>query len=125
AKTCLTCHERSMFQKPVKHPEAACETCHEPHGSGNAGILLEPQKDLCLSCHTDVTKTHAHPYAAPFKDPRTGKDLVCSSCHDPHSSDHPQLLLGEKKRELCVGCHLGSNMEVRQMGGATKPTGKP
>jgi len=117
AKTCKSCHDRSMFEKAVKHPEQDCETCHDPHGSENASLLVEKQKDLCLGCHTDVPQTHAHPFSAPAKDPRTGRDLNCTSCHDPHSSDQPQLLLGDKKRELCVQCHLGGNMEAHSPGG--------
>jgi len=120
---CFECHRpiQAEFRLPQHHPllehKMNCSQCHDPHGSENAGLLVDKQKDLCLGCHTDVPQTHAHPFSAPAKDPRTGRDLSCTSCHDPHSSDQPQLLKGDKKRELCVQCHLGGNMEAHSPGG--------
>jgi predicted CXXCH cytochrome family protein len=63
--------------------------------------------------YTDVPGTHAHPFQGPTKDPRTGEDIRCTSCHSPHSSTEETLLTHGKKRELCVQCHLGPNLEVR------------
>jgi predicted CXXCH cytochrome family protein len=102
-----------MFAKKYQHPNATtCTDCHAPHGSATRKILKAPQSKLCLQCH-DVRKVHLHPFGAPAKDPRTGGDLDCTSCHSPHSSDHGRLLLRDQKRDLCVQCHLGPNMEVR------------
>ena len=106
-----------LLEAKTKHPEVGnCNTCHDVHGSGTAGILREPQSTLCVTCH-DVSKTHAHPFQGPAKDPRTGETLQCTSCHKPHSSPEEHLLIAPKKRSLCVQCHLGPNMEVRGRGG--------
>jgi predicted CXXCH cytochrome family protein len=113
-KTCFACHDRGAFAKSVKHPaEVGCDVCHDPHGSQTKGILAEAQVALCSGCHDDVAEIHAHPYQGPKKDPRTGEDLVCTSCHSPHSSEEEALLTHEKRRQLCVQCHLGPNLEVR------------
>jgi predicted CXXCH cytochrome family protein len=116
-KTCTACHDRKMFEGTHKHPDVQdCNTCHAPHGSANPGILVEPQASLCVTCH-DVSKTHTHPYQAPAKDPRTGSAITCTSCHNPHSSAEEHLLTHEKKRALCVQCHLGPNLEVKGRAG--------
>ena len=102
-----------MFAKKNQHPDAEpCTNCHAAHGSSTSKILKAPQNTLCMQCH-DVAKMHAHPYGGPAKDPRTGTELQCTSCHSPHSSDHEKLLLMDEKRNLCVQCHFGTNLEVR------------
>jgi predicted CXXCH cytochrome family protein len=116
-KTCRSCHGRAMFERKFRHAEQDCQTCHEPHGGDNPGFLVEPEIALCQGCHEDVSKTHFHPIGEPAKDPRTGRAVTCSSCHDPHSSDQDALLTGSKDRELCVQCHLGPDLEVGGIGG--------
>jgi predicted CXXCH cytochrome family protein len=114
AQTCRSCHDRAMFEKPVKHGEQDCLTCHDPHGSTNRGLLVEDQETLCLGCHEAVPGTHFHPIGGTAIDPRTGTPVVCSSCHNPHSSDYPSLLTHDKAQALCLQCHSGENMEVRK-----------
>jgi predicted CXXCH cytochrome family protein len=111
-KTCLSCHSRELFEGSVVHGETECTTCHAVHGSDIAGLLVENQLELCGTCH-DAAEAHVHPYSGPAKDPRTGRELQCSSCHSPHSSNYPKLLTHDKDRELCVQCHLGPNLEVQ------------
>ena len=109
--------------------QLVCSDCHVAHYSqqhgynvggtyaqmGGAGphddLLRNEPNDLCLTCH-DVSETHVHPFKGPTKDPRTGDVMKCTSCHNPHSSDQEHLLLHEKKRALCVQCHIGPNLEV-------------
>ena len=117
AKTCQTCHDRKMFAGKFQHPDiGGCATCHDAHGSEHAGILVEPQQKLCGQCH-DVSESHFHPYTGQQKDPRTGRDLTCTSCHDPHAAEIDALLTHDKTRALCVQCHRGDNQEVRTRGG--------
>jgi predicted CXXCH cytochrome family protein len=108
ARQCLTCHNTRPFTGPVKHAPAYedCGTCHDPHSSDNRKLLSTSDvMELCLTCHENVRKTHFHPMGPGVTDPRTRKDLVCTGCHSPHSSAEPQLLLGDKNRQLCNGCH--------------------
>jgi predicted CXXCH cytochrome family protein len=103
-----------MFQKANQHPDVTeCATCHDAHGSAESSLLLEKQRSLCGTCHDDVSETHLHPFEAPAVDPRTGTELRCASCHDPHSSNHEQLMTHAKGRELCIQCHRGQNLKVR------------
>lgn len=116
AAMCFACHDRSKFEGKVRHKVVDdCTTCHAPHGSANEGLLLEPQAELCASCH-DAEKTHAHVTGAPAIDPRTGKTLRCTSCHSPHASDHESLLRQEKERKLCIQCHVGPDLDVPTRG---------
>ncbi len=98
---CLQCHD-SMADKYEHGPSAAgaCTACHNPHGSGQKGLLHKPLQKLCLSCHeefaTDMNKaTYIHSAIS---------DLDCSACHQPHSSGFPYLLKGETS-ESCFECH--------------------
>ena len=48
---CFSCHERSAFEKRVKHETSAsgdCFSCHNPHVARFAGLLQEQTRDLCL-----------------------------------------------------------------------------
>jgi predicted CXXCH cytochrome family protein len=111
-KTCFSCHDRGMFAKEVKHPGYEdCTICHDPHGSDTKSLLQGRQDELCMTCH-DVSQTHVHPYSGPTKDPRTGDEMKCTSCHNPHSTSEEHLLRYEKQRALCVQCHVGPNMEI-------------
>jgi predicted CXXCH cytochrome family protein len=119
SETCMACHERGMFENEFKHPDVAeCTTCHAPHGGEQGKLLVEKQVDLCMTCHDDAAERHTHVSTGPSKDPRTGEELACASCHDPHSSAHEMQLTHEKSRELCVQCHRGQNLKVRGRTGA-------
>jgi predicted CXXCH cytochrome family protein len=78
---------------------------------------VENQQELCATCHENVGEQHFHPYGPPARDPRTGEDLQCSSCHNPHSSDYKALLTHDLERDLCLQCHQGANFQVRPRGG--------
>jgi predicted CXXCH cytochrome family protein len=107
SNVCFNCHDKGKFTRKFKHQPAVenCSTCHEVHSSENFGLLKEADEiKLCLQCH-DADKTHMHPMGKDYKDPRTGERLVCSSCHDPHSSDYENILVGDKQRGLCILCH--------------------
>lgn len=105
---CLTCHTEIKLTDTKVHPPAAedCANCHTPHGGDNKYLLSEADvMALCQSCHDNVTKTHFHPMGGKTKDPNREGPVICTSCHSPHNSDNPALLLGEPNRELCMRCH--------------------
>ncbi len=95
---CFGCHDafgkKSDVHPPVK--DGACTTCHDPHASNEAKLLMQPLKDLCTTCHSDKgdAKVPHGPVAAGD----------CTACHSPHESDIKPLLL-KKDEELCLGCH--------------------
>jgi predicted CXXCH cytochrome family protein len=110
---CVMCHEgvkAVSFKKVVHKPvnDGACSRCHEPHSSTrNDNFLKMPGKDLCLSCHTGVSRsTHSHPFGVPPKVERLIKldkdgNLTCQSCHESHASDETKLMV----KGGCATCH--------------------
>jgi predicted CXXCH cytochrome family protein len=55
-QTCAQCH-REQGRAFVYEHEAlreGCTICHEPHGSVNAKMLIQPDNNLCLKCHSQV-----------------------------------------------------------------------
>jgi predicted CXXCH cytochrome family protein len=50
---CLTCHPSQQGPFVFEHDAVrdGCTSCHSPHGSVNAKLLLERNSNLCLKCH--------------------------------------------------------------------------
>ncbi len=127
SKTCGTCHDtvaewqsRKYGHGPVN--DGRCERCHNPHGSNNEFFLRKSIWNLCTTCHAEKatgkhvipqigfgrrTKDGGHP-TKDRKDPaRPGRDLACSSCHNPHGSSGVFLLRmkGSMPFNVCQRCH--------------------
>ena len=64
-----------------------------------ASVVEVDEPAVCFKCHLDVQeldrKKSVHSVFAAGE---------CSSCHNPHASDHASLLYSDA-RELCVSCH--------------------
>ncbi|MCK9472132.1 cytochrome c3 family protein [Sulfurimonas sp.] len=117
---CFSCHKKykEEWSKKRFHHEPAesgrCNRCHNAHSSLSEFYLKKPSWELCTDCHKDkiegmhIVKTFgrkAHP-THNVKDPsREGKDLSCTSCHNPHASNAPSLLQSETSMGLCSRCH--------------------
>jgi predicted CXXCH cytochrome family protein len=111
---CFNCHDKTTFEKRKQHMPVAsglCLTCHSPHVSANLALLVKPMFDLCISCHkTQASGTHvlaglrgSHPIKQGTPDPsRQGRDMGCSSCHNPHGSDFDKLFY---QQGICKKCH--------------------
>lgn len=104
ADTCASaeCHASLVAGKSVHAATDSCTDCHEtvaePHPQkGKATFkLTATEPELCANCHDAFgKKAHGHEPVA------TGS---CSTCHDPHASAQPKLLLAEQ-RQLCGDCH--------------------
>ncbi len=112
-RVCYVCHEEKekaagkIVHKPIL--SKGCTFCHEPHSSDNRGHLWEVEQSLCskAECHPEfakITEHHPirnHPVSGKFGPER---NLTCSGCHNPHSSDFPSLLPKERS-SLCSKCH--------------------
>jgi predicted CXXCH cytochrome family protein len=102
--SCVTaqCHATLLSGKVVHPPSESCDTCHEsvatPHpqaGKTTFKLSQEPP-DLCAVCHDTIgTKSDVHPPV---------KVGMCASCHAPHASNEPKLLL-QPAADLCATCH--------------------
>jgi predicted CXXCH cytochrome family protein len=55
----------------------------------------------------DSFSTEGHPTRDRQDPVRIGKELTCSSCHNPHASNSPNLWAFDVQStfELCVKCH--------------------
>jgi len=118
---CFVCHEEEAFRKETVHPPVAagdCGTCHAPHASAHTAHLRRPIVETCAMCHPDrLSGRHvfaawglggSHPVRG-MLDPSAadGRELACTSCHDPHSSTRKALLIddGPEDERLCWRCH--------------------
>ncbi|HKW29191.1 MAG TPA: cytochrome c3 family protein [Verrucomicrobiae bacterium] len=103
---CYTCHAdvRGQFNLPNHHPvpegRMTCSDCHDPHkGSifkgGGTSILSE--NEMCLRCHP----AQQGPFVFEHEAVREG----CTTCHNPHGSVNPKLLVN-RNSNLCLKCHF-------------------
>lgn len=96
-----SCHV-DMAKKKYVHGVAAdgsmCTECHEMEREGMHSFKLKAWRgELCGACHEKkADKKYNH-------DPVVGGE--CTSCHDPHQSDHPKQLVMPPTSLLCFLCH--------------------
>jgi len=116
--TCSICHEFSWNNKKYMHPptEAGmCITCHNPHASDKPYFLRLKTNHLCTSCHEEVlSQPHVitgfsgqnHPLEGRPDPSHPGKELMCTSCHNPHGENSEVLLNGydesESRAQFCM-----------------------
>lgn len=99
-KPCLDCH-KSIRAGKTAHPalDAGCPSCHgSPHAKKKPELsLISAPPDLCFNCHDKgmFTKKFQHSAVAAG---------MCTSCHNPHSSNNKKLLKAEPP-DLCYSCH--------------------
>lgn len=120
---CFGCHDKSAFTKKTQHSPVAqgqCAFCHHPHASANPFVLQYPPAELCLMCHPDKSEgSHvlaglslgdSHPVSGMPDPSRKGREISCTSCHNPHSSGQRALFThdGNKAETLCLLCHKKS-----------------
>jgi len=98
-----------------------CGTCHSPHGDHPAAQrwLRQPFAGgtLCKSCHRGHQDRHLGRVLAPEQLAATGQrggragpagEIECGTCHTPHGSGGPKLLLapyGPEQDQFCRLCH--------------------
>ncbi len=117
---CYTCHDKQLFSKRVVHPpvkDGQCTFCHNPHSSDNAYNLSQPAADLCVMCHdkqasgrhvmAGFSAGDTHPVKGKPDPSKPGRELACTSCHAPHSSNMKFLFTNETASpdNLCLMCH--------------------
>ena len=125
-KRCFECHENSekeWFDHRSEHgptKTGRCTMCHNPHASDNEFFLRKPIWKLCTTCHAEKADGKhvigsfvfsrnggGHPTQGRMDPARPGRELVCSSCHNPHGSDGAFLLRskGPLAFNVCKRCH--------------------
>ena len=55
-ETCAECHREQAKPQVYEHRALweGCTTCHNPHGSVHAKLLIQRDLNLCLKCHAQV-----------------------------------------------------------------------
>lgn len=102
-KKCRTCHAQLTAQQTLAsvHPGVAddkCQMCHQPHGDQTNHLLPMASPAFCLKCHTFTAEQRA----------RHGGELAgqgdCLTCHLPHASRNPKLLVNLHRPVTEAGC---------------------
>ncbi|MEW5945050.1 MAG: DmsE family decaheme c-type cytochrome [bacterium] len=100
---CLKCHGRGKVRlwNASTHAEEdkSCTDCHRLHQK-DSPLLKAPQPDLCFSCH----QTKKGDVSLPSRHPVSEKKVLCSDCHDPHSSLEAEYS-GSSAAFRCMSCH--------------------
>ena len=127
---CFNCHNAEDIkdtgkQSPGTHTE--CLRCHHPHGSDNSALLLTPQPELCLGCHsTEIKDSQGRILPATQKiidEDKSHKPFAegrCTECHLPHQVDSHRRLYenypaqfyasySDERYEFCLSCHENLN----------------
>jgi predicted CXXCH cytochrome family protein len=97
---CFTCHDKTKFNNKAVHPPVAggmCTSCHNPHSSDNAKLLIAEVPALCTNCHDRAMFSKKNVHA-----PVAGG--MCLSCHGPHATDE-MALLTKRPTAVCLECH--------------------
>ena len=105
-EVCFTCHKdkRAEMNRASTHPvrsgQIACSSCHNPHGTSGASLLVKNTvNETCYTCHAEKR--------GPFLWEHPPASDNCANCHTPHGSNHAPLLKARAPM-LCQSCHLTS-----------------
>jgi predicted CXXCH cytochrome family protein len=97
-KAMIVSRQVIYFHAPYKNKK--CKICHDDPSSPVK--LLQGQPELCYNCHDDFNTQYRFLHG-----PVGGGQ--CSSCHSPHQSENPKLLL-RIGQALCLYCHDSRNI---------------
>lgn len=101
---CLSCHKGDdlthWFSSRHEAEDMACVNCHTIH-EPNAVIERSTQAEVCYGCHKDI---RAQTFRASSHPIREGK-VICSDCHEPHSSIEQSSLKQFSINQNCYSCH--------------------
>jgi predicted CXXCH cytochrome family protein len=130
---CSTCHQphggENLHLLRAKAPNALCLECHgpdadpapvkdEPLVSIFGGTVKLPDTYFRMVPVLPIKYGRGHPIErhpiSDIMDPsdttKVSKPLSCASCHQPHSSAKPGLLINDESNnsDFCAQCHKGS-----------------
>jgi len=106
AEVCFDCHQQQRTEtlKPYAHPiqqgNMGCGDCHNTHGDAAESLMVRQSvNQTCHDCHAEVRGPYLWEHAPVTED--------CTSCHNPHGSNHPGML-SMRGPMLCQSCHSQS-----------------
>ncbi len=110
---CMKCHQetKAQFNKPFRHKvmegHMKCSDCHNAHGgfeSKQTKLALGGDA-ACVKCHTEKQGPFVYEHLPV-------KTEGCATCHTPHGSNNPKMLIRNKVRQLCLECHSNITDEI-------------
>ncbi len=105
---CRKCHEDTYERHQDSlyvHPDINnCANCHQVHGSSRLAMLQQDGNKVCTRCHKEQGK-FTHPIGPNIRDPRTGQEMTCVTCHHPMGTNYKNELKLSGKEDLCIQCH--------------------
>ena len=117
---CLQCHEKGqrMFWQGSTHESRGlgCVTCHQVHQNSppalavsrftspltnNLAFVKRTPMEICFDCHPMRKAQLQRSSHMPLRE----GGMTCMSCHNPHGTPNPKLLLASSANETCYKCH--------------------
>lgn len=104
---CLSCHEKTarlQWQGSAHEArDVACSDCHAVmHSDAEKGSLVKATVvETCGQCHQQQRNAALRTSHMPLGE----RKMECTSCHNPHGSPNPRLLLASSVNETCFQCH--------------------
>jgi len=102
---CLGCHKSTVGHAWPASAHAAnqvsCADCHQIHSAEDPVRARATQAQVCAKCHQAVSAAFLEPIHHPVPE----GTMTCSSCHDPHGSTAPAMLVNSTVNETCTSCH--------------------
>ena len=104
---CLQCHEKTarlLWQGSTHEARnVACTNCHTlmQNKSERANLKAATVRETCGACHTKEKNAAMLPSHMPMGENK----LECTSCHNPHGSANPSMLVASSINETCYTCH--------------------
>lgn len=108
--TCQTagCHTELGKAKFIHGPMKAhgCKVCHQVIGNTEKHPIFEKTNaaainKACFVCHDEMSTLTTNSHSVH----KVISEKACTSCHDPHQSEHKHLLKESGQLNLCVKCH--------------------
>jgi DmsE family decaheme c-type cytochrome len=101
---CSDCHARQAVEMtmPFRHRTSdgvlKCSDCHGVHGKSVRRMEKHAAQEACEDCHRGKQ--------GPFMFEHLANTVTgCVTCHVPHGSTNPKLLIRNQVSFLCLECH--------------------
>lgn len=121
----LALAEDAPVEAPSFHQSLPCATCHESTPEADTPPKpTVPDLELCKACHTPTPHAGASIHLGPLPEGMKAQleasalriseqgEVVCMSCHDPHTQAPKLMRLKPDTGELCRACHSSSDMDA-------------
>lgn len=123
AQLCVKCHSVNKPKAPGEQVHApvakgACLSCHSPHASNQAKLLVDAPDRLCTRCHAQVAKD-AQARARPPSG-CTGRVWSLSPAASRHRRRHAEAAPCEALRRLPLGGHPAHRRRRRASAGRSR-----